>query len=169
MNQYTYRSLVVSIFTFLCLGVSLMYVKYRQQIVLFPRLSQQLGQQLIVELYDCDPNYINNIEYVQSSILEAAREAHATIITHKFHQFSPMGISGIVVIAESHIAIHTWPEYGYCAIDIFTCGNIDNDRALTVLRKNFKSKRESIVNCKRGIIHSPTTPLQEELPSVNQQ
>ena len=75
-------------------------------------------------------------------MLEAARQANATIITSAFHKFSPIGISGVVVIAESHLAIHTWPEYGYAAVDVFTCGDVlDGAQAVRVLSERLGSRR----------------------------
>ncbi|MCR3783421.1 adenosylmethionine decarboxylase, partial [Pseudomonas aeruginosa] len=72
-----------------------------------------LGKQLVIELFDCVDQRFDDIQWIEESMLEAARQANATIITSAFHKFSPIGISGVVVIAESHLAIHTWPEYGY--------------------------------------------------------
>ncbi len=72
-------------------------------------------------------------------------------MNHCFHKFSPCGISGIVVIAESHMAIHTWPEYGYCAVDLFTCGNsVDTTLAVNVLKEGIKSREEKVFRLGRG-------------------
>jgi len=81
-----------------------------------------LGIQLAVELFDCDENILNDNRLLEQSIVEAATKAGATVVDSVFHQFNPHGISGAVIIAESHVAIHTWPEYRYAALDIFTCG-----------------------------------------------
>ena len=85
---------------------------------------QALGTHLLVELKDCNPDILNDIKEVQDALVMAARKAKATIVETSFHEFSPFGISGMVVIAESHLSIHTWPEYGYAAVDIFTCGDL---------------------------------------------
>src|SRR5713226_8642681 len=69
-----------------------------------------LGRHLLLELFDCDLESINNLEGVKGALVEAARRAQATIVDVVFHEFNPFGISGVVVIAESHLAIHTWPE-----------------------------------------------------------
>mgnify|MGYP000456923456 FL=1 len=84
---------------------------------------EALGRQILVEFYDCDSSSINDVEFIEEAMLNATKEANATIISHNFHKFSPYGVSGVVVIAESHVAIHTWPEYNYAAVDIFTCGD----------------------------------------------
>src|SRR5438132_580002 len=83
-----------------------------------------LRRHLLVELFDCDPDVINNLEAVKGALIEAAKRAQATIVDVVFHEFNPFGISGVVVIAESHLSIHTWPEYRYAAVDIFSCGGV---------------------------------------------
>jgi S-adenosylmethionine decarboxylase len=87
-----------------------------------------LGKHLLLELKDCNPKTLTNLEFVQETLKNAALEAKATIVEVAFHEFSPFGISGMVVIAESHLAIHTWPEYGYAAVDVFTCGDLIDPR-----------------------------------------
>src|SRR5437879_6756298 len=72
-------------------------------------------------MFDCDPDAINSLEAVKGALVEAAKRAQATIVDVVFHEFNPFGISGVVVIAESHLSIHTWPEYRYAAVDIFSC------------------------------------------------
>ena len=84
-------------------------------------------------------------------MIGAANEAKATIIESRFHQFSPYGISGVVVIAESHLTIHTWPEYRYAAVDIFTCGKtLQPADATDFLIKHLDSKNPSMMEFKRG-------------------
>ncbi len=112
-----------------------------------------LGKHLLVELKDCNPEVIKDLNTVREAMLTAARQARATIIDVAFHEFSPFGISGMIVIAESHLSIHTWPEYGYAAVDIFTCGDIIKpELAARYLIEKFESKNPSIVEMKRGII-----------------
>lgn len=112
-----------------------------------------LGTHLLVELKDCNPSILQSLEEVRDALVSAAKEAKATIIDISFHEFSPFGISGMVVIAESHLSIHTWPEYGYAAVDIFTCGErIIPDKAATYLIKRFACKNPSVVEMKRGIL-----------------
>ena len=77
---------------------------------------QALGRHLLLELFDCDAEALNSLETVKASMVEAAKRAQATIVDVVFHEFNPFGISGVVVIAESHLAIHTWPEYRYAAV-----------------------------------------------------
>lgn len=113
-----------------------------------------LGRHIIAELYDCDVEIINNESLVEIAMLEAAELSGATIIKPVFHKFSPHGVSGVVVIAESHFSIHTWPEYGYCAIDIFTCGDaINSDVALEYIKQKLIAKNISVVEMKRGVLN----------------
>ena len=107
----------------------------------------------MVELRDCDPEILKDLGRVKEAMVSAAKEAKATIVDVSFHEFNPFGISGMVVIAESHLSIHTWPEYGYAAVDIFTCGDvIKPEVAAHYLIRKFESKTPSIVEMKRGIL-----------------
>lgn len=113
---------------------------------------EALGRQILVEYYDCDSDKINDVSFIEASFLEAAGKSKATIISHNFHKFSPHGVSGVVVIAESHIAIHSWPEYNYAAVDIFTCGEtIDPWIIQEYLKEAFESTNISSMEMKRGL------------------
>lgn len=81
-----------------------------------------LGKHLLVEFTDCDRKKLNDLKQMEAILIESARKAGATIVDSVFHLYNPHGVSGVVVIAESHMSIHTWPEYGYAAVDFFTCG-----------------------------------------------
>ena len=95
-----------------------------------------LGKHSIAEYYDCDRDIINDQNLIEKIMLEAVEISGATLVKTVFHKFSPHGVTGVVVVAESHFSIHTWPEYGYCAVDIFTCGDvINNPLALSHLKK----------------------------------
>src|SRR5579862_2462493 len=78
---------------------------------------------LLCELTGCDRARLNSVECVKQSMHEAALAAKTTILNGYFHQFSPSGVSGVLCLAESHISVHTWPEAGYAAVDIYTCGD----------------------------------------------
>ena len=114
-----------------------------------------------MELRECNPEILKDLERVKDALVSAAKEAKATIVDISFHEFNPFGISGMVVIAESHLSIHTWPEYSYAAVDIFTCGDIIKPEvAASFLIERFESKSPSIVELKRGIL----SHLNEKLP-----
>ena len=101
-----------------------------------------LGSQVVLDLYECETGHLDDIEWVKKSLVNAARVAGATIVETVFHKFAPWGISGVVVIAESHLAIHIWPENRYAAIDLFTCGeNVQIDAACAFLTREFRSMR----------------------------
>jgi S-adenosylmethionine decarboxylase len=118
-----------------------------------------LGTHLLLELRDCNPKTLGNLEFVQDTLKNAALEAKATIVEVAFHEFSPFGISGMVVIAESHLSIHTWPEYGYAAVDVFTCGDlIDPKVAARYLIEKFQCKTPSMIEMKRGILGREKLP-----------
>jgi S-adenosylmethionine decarboxylase proenzyme len=106
-----------------------------------PRHSM-IGSQVLLDLYDCEVDTLDDIEWVKKTLVDAARSAGATIVQTVFHKFAPWGISGVVVIAESHLAIHIWPESRYAAVDVFTCGsNVRMDVASAYLTREFGSKR----------------------------
>ena len=115
-----------------------------------------LGSHLLVELYDCDENKLNDLEKLETVLAESVRISGATALKKSFHQFAPQGVSGVIIIAESHFTIHTWPEYGYAALDIFTCGNsIDSQKALDYIEKELDVKTVSVTEMRRGNVHFP--------------
>lgn len=117
---------------------------------------EALGKQILVEYYDCEDSRINDVSFIESALLKATKASRATIISHNFHKFSPYGVSGVVVIAESHVAIHTWPEYNYAAVDIFTCGDtIDPWVIQEQLKEEFNSQNVSSMEMKRGLFKVP--------------
>ena len=112
-----------------------------------------LGKHLLLELQDCDREVLNDLGYLRSVMIEAAVECGATVLGESFHPFSPQGVSGVVVIAESHLSIHTWPEYGYAAADIFTCGTtVQPEKAAEVLVEKLSAKNHSIIEMQRGLL-----------------
>ena len=119
-----------------------------------------LGRHVHLELFDCDEGVLNDLVKVKDGMVEAARRAQATIVATTFHRFSPVGISGVVVISESHLTIHTWPEYRYAAVDIFSCGDvIKPDVATSYLVQLFAAQRVSIIELQRGVFVESPSPL----------
>jgi S-adenosylmethionine decarboxylase len=124
-----------------------------------------LGNHLLVELYNCDSDKLNDLKRVEWVLGEAVRISGATALKASFHQFEPQGVSGVIIIAESHFTIHTWPEYGYAALDIFTCGeSIDSQKALDYIEKELDVKTLSVTEMKRGNIHFPLK-INKKIPS----
>ena len=116
---------------------------------------QALGRQILVEFYDCDPEILKDEKYIAQAMIDACIAGQATVVAHTFHSFSPYGVSGVVVIAESHVAIHTWPEYAYAAVDIFTCGEtIEPWKLFNHLSLAFKSSNSSKMELKRGLFET---------------
>lgn len=115
-----------------------------------------LGNHLLVELYECDARKLNDLGKLELVLGKAVRISGATPLKTSFHQFAPQGVSGVIIIAESHFTIHTWPEYGYAALDIFTCGQtIDSQKALDYIEKELNVKMVSVTEMKRGNIRFP--------------
>jgi len=113
-----------------------------------------LGTHLLVELRDCDTKMLlESVRKIKETMIMAAKRAGATVLGSQFHQFMPHGVSGVVVIAESHLSIHTWPEYGYAAVDIFTCGEtLQPNVAAAFLIERFQSKNPALIEVKRGTL-----------------
>ena len=82
-----------------------------------------IGRHVLLELRDCNRAKLDDLDFLRETLLAAADHVGATVIDSIFHQFSPQGVTGVVAIAESHLCIHTWPEHGYAAMDVFTCGD----------------------------------------------
>jgi len=124
--------------------------------------SKYLGRHILAEFFDCDSNILNNLELIEKNMTQAATECGAHIVQSCFHMFSPHGVSGVVIISESHLAIHTWPELGYAAVDLFTCGeNCDPKIAYDFLKKAFSSKSGSYSELRRGML-TPTDTVQKQ-------
>ena len=112
-----------------------------------------LGRQIVVEYYGCNHDILNDVAFIKRAMRNAALASGATIVQEAFHLFNPHGVSGVVVIAESHLAIHTWPEYGYAAVDLFTCGeDVNPDAAFEFLKEHLKADHFTAFEMKRGIL-----------------
>ena len=122
-----------------------------------------LGTHVLLELRDCDTKHLDDLTFVRETLLATAEEIGATVLGDTFHQFSPQGVTGIIAIAESHMSIHTWPEYRYAAADIFTCGeSFEPTSAARLLISKFQSKDPEIIEVERGrlpaLMEPATTP-----------
>lgn len=113
-----------------------------------------LGRHILVEFLNCKADVLNDVVAIEKAMVEAAQIAGATVINSTFHHFSPYGVSGVVVIQESHLAIHTWPEYRYAAVDLFTCGDtVDPWVSFEHLKKAFEASY-SALEMNRGSTHN---------------
>jgi len=106
------------------------------------------GVHLIIDVYDGD--HLDDIDHIEATLRRCVDAAGATLLHIHLHHFQPNGVSGVAVLAESHISIHTWPEAGYAALDVFMCGKADPDRCVPVLREAFGAKRVAVSELLRG-------------------
>ena len=114
-----------------------------------------LGRHLLLELKDCNLEVLNDLDFLKRCLHDAAEQIGATVVNECFYEFSPHGISGVLVISESHLCIHTWPEYGYAAVDIFTCGgSVKPELAVKPLVEKLGAKDPSYIELKRGILQN---------------
>jgi S-adenosylmethionine decarboxylase len=106
------------------------------------------GVHLIVDLHGA--KRLNDLEHIEATLRRCVEAARATLLHIHLHHFQPSGVSGVAVLAESHISIHTWPEIGYAALDVFMCGSADPDACIPVLREAFSAKRVGVNELLRG-------------------
>ncbi len=106
------------------------------------------GVHLIIDLHGA--RRLNDIDHIDAVLRRCAEAAGATLLHVHLHRFQPDGVSGVAVLAESHIAIHTWPEAGYAALDVFMCGKTDPDRCVPILRAAFAAERVDVSELLRG-------------------
>ena len=97
-----------------------------------------VGKHVIAEFSGC--RNLNDKAFIQRALEDAARACGATVVNSMFHTFSPQGVTGVVLLAESHISIHTWPEMGYAAVDVFTCGSLWPEKAVDYLKEAFQAR-----------------------------
>jgi S-adenosylmethionine decarboxylase proenzyme len=126
---------------------------------------EALGRHLIVELYHCNPEKLKEKDTVENIMVSASQAGGLHTIGVFFHQFKPYGVSGVIVIEESHLSIHTWPGYNYAAIDVFVCGGGDSDAVIATLVEGFESKKYYVRAFFRGLkdeMHETIIPPVEE-------
>jgi S-adenosylmethionine decarboxylase len=109
----------------------------------------KLGNHMVIEFFGCIN--LNEETLLKTILRKAAETANATVLSITTHQFEPEGVTGVAVLQESHISVHTWPEYEYAAIDIFTCGqHVIIEKALEILESFFRPKRKQVLKISRG-------------------
>jgi len=135
-----------------------------------------LGRHLIAELTECDSLILNDQDLLERYMKDAVRLSGATIVKSVFHRYNPQGVSGVVVIAESHMSVHTWPEYAYAAVDFFTCGDsVDPYKAFEYIKQKLRARAAHLNELKRGlpsdsdesINHKTTMPGKQTIASVS--
>jgi len=112
-----------------------------------------LGRNLLLELKDCNKEVLDDLDFLRDCLNEAAVQCGAIVVGETFYHFSPHGVSGVVNIAESHISIHTWPEYRYAAVDVFTCGDkVEPEEAAKLIVEKLEAQNHSLIELRRGIV-----------------
>ncbi|MET0341083.1 MAG: adenosylmethionine decarboxylase [Polyangiales bacterium] len=110
------------------------------------------GAHLLVEALGCTPAVLNDAEALERLLRRAAGAIGARVVQAAFHRFSPQGVTGFLLLEESHLSLHTWPERGYAALDLFTCGAVDPEGALPALREGLGAERLEVVRVARGLL-----------------
>lgn len=127
-----------------------------------------LGRHILLEYFNCDKDVIGDKTLVRNALLEAARRSHAKIVADVFHNYNPQGISGVVVIAESHIAIHTWPEYQCASVDVFVCSAKMRPEGIEGFLKDVLRAKESFCReIERGILDRSELNPQSRLQRIS--
>ncbi len=126
---------------------------------------EHLGRHVIIELWGCS-DAINDPEIVKAAMLDAVRAANATLLNIYVHTFSPQGVTGVAVLSESHLSVHTWPEHGYVAADVFTCGATTTPQAAAeVLAQRFAATQTVVQELERGVFPPPKPPRESSSKS----
>ena len=111
----------------------------------------QLGRHIMMDLQGCDADKLDDSEYIRDVLEKAAVAAKATIVKTVFHRYLPQGVTGFCLVQESHLSIHTWPEYGFAAVDIFMCGQEgDPQKALEYIRTALGGEEGQVMEIARG-------------------
>lgn len=109
------------------------------------------SQHLLIELFECSRQALQNRSLVEDLLKQAAIAANVTIVQSVFHEYSPQGVTGVVIIEESHLSIHTWPEHGYASVDFYTCGDGLPEKALEVIKTGLSAERTEVILVNRGL------------------
>lgn len=118
---------------------------------------QRIGRHLILELWGCGFEQINSIDNIERAIKETIDACGATLLDLRVYPFTPQGVTGVAILSESHLMIHTWPELGYAAVDVFTCGyHTDPAKAVPVLKRYFSPSHVQVMEMNRGIVTDET-------------
>lgn len=115
------------------------------------RTMRTMGRHVIAELWDCDLEKLNNVQFIEQTFVDAALRSGAEVREVTFHKFAPHGVSGVVIISESHLTIHSFPEHGYASIDVYTCGDLDPTVAANYIAEALGAKMREAVVVPRGM------------------
>ncbi|WLV24406.1 adenosylmethionine decarboxylase [Aciduricibacillus chroicocephali] len=126
-----------------------------------------LGRHVLIEYYGCPSEIIEQNALIEQFMKEAAEYSGATIVESVFHHFNPYGVSGAVIIAESHLTIHTWPEYGFASVDVYTCGDsVSPWKAADYLSEKLQAKKTESFEAPRGMVEKIRQFAENEIQEV---
>ena len=112
---------------------------------------ETMGRHVIAELWQCDFDKLNDMDYIEQTFVDAALKSGAEVREVAFHKFAPQGVSGVVIISESHLTIHSFPEHGYASVDVYTCGDLDPTIAADYIAKALNSQHSEVIELPRGM------------------
>jgi S-adenosylmethionine decarboxylase len=122
-------------------------------------MSAPLGTHVLLDLHEVDAGVLGDCTRIERILLDAAAAAGARVLGARFHPFGPgQGVTGVLLLAESHISIHTWPEHGYAAVDVFMCGDAQPMVAASLIRERTGAARSELRECARGVLQLPAVP-----------
>ena len=110
-----------------------------------------MGRHVIAELWQCDFDKLNDMDFIEQTFVDAALKSGAEVREVAFHKFAPQGVSGVVIISESHLTIHSFPEHGYASVDVYTCGDLDPTIAAKYIAEALGSTSSELVEIPRGM------------------
>jgi S-adenosylmethionine decarboxylase len=129
---------------------------------------ETISKHCMVELYDCPFDLLNDRDFITQSLREAVDHGNAELLGEVSHQFAPQGVTALGLLAESHISIHTWPEHGYAACDVFTCGErADAEAACLHLVDALRAGRHSMTKLTRGTGFAPGRAARSPIAEVS--
>ncbi|MBM7706706.1 adenosylmethionine decarboxylase [Chryseomicrobium aureum] len=112
---------------------------------------ETMGRHIIAELWECDFDKLNDMNFIEQTFVDAALKSGAEVREVAFHKFAPQGVSGVVIISESHLTIHSFPEHGYASIDVYTCGDLDPTIAANYIAEALNAKTRELIELPRGM------------------
>ncbi|TAA70458.1 adenosylmethionine decarboxylase [Planococcus salinarum] len=112
---------------------------------------ETMGRHVIAELWQCDFDKLNDMDFIEQTFVDAALKSGAEVREVAFHKFAPQGVSGVVIISESHLTIHSFPEHGYASVDVYTCGDMDPTIAADYIAKALDSQSSEVKELQRGM------------------
>lgn len=126
-----------------------------------------VGSHCILELYECTKDLLNDVGFITEALEEGVKEADSTLLKELTYQFEPYGVTALALLAESHVSLHTWPEIGYVAVDMFTCGeHAEPEKACKYLVKAFQAKNHVLLKIPRGRLTPQLQKIEESLLAV---